>query len=342
MKDKKQERGIQFSALKRQHSMLALSLVALLFALSSSAEAQQPKKVSHIGVLAGNNFSGKNSLRALHQGLRELGYVEGKNFTTEYRSADGKLDQLPALAAELVRLKVDVIVANGTPAGVAAKNATKTIPIILSGGTDPVATGLVPNLARPGGNITGVTIMNEELAGKRLELLKETSPKVSRLGVLWNSANSGAAIVFKQTQSAAQELNLSIQSFDVQTVNDLQGAFDAITKSGVNGLVLIAAAPISNNLKLVAELAVKNQLPSIYDRSDFVEAGGLMSYGPNVPSMFHRAATYVDKVLKGANPGDLPVERPTKFEFMINLKTAKQIGVTIPQSVLFRADKVIK
>jgi len=184
--------------------------------------------------------------------------------------------------------------------------------------------------------------MNEELAGKRLELLKETSPKVSRLGVLWNSANSGAAIVFKQTQSAAQELNLSIQSFDVQTVNDLQGAFDAITKSGVNGLVLIAAAPISNNLKLVAELAVKNQLPSIYDRSDFVEAGGLMSYGPNVPSMFHRAATYVDKVLKGANPGDLPVERPTKFEFMINLKTAKQIGVTIPQSVLFRADKVIK
>src|SRR5262249_9139891 len=161
-----------------------------------------------------------------------------------YRSADGKLDQLPALAAELVRLKVDVIVANGTPAGVAAKNATKTIPIIISGGTDPVATGLVPNLARPGGNITGVTIMNEELAGKTLELLKEPSPKVPRLGVLWNSANSGAAIVFKQTQSAAQELNLSIQSFDVQTVNDLQGAFDAITKSGVNGLVLIAAAPI--------------------------------------------------------------------------------------------------
>jgi putative tryptophan/tyrosine transport system substrate-binding protein len=175
-----------------------------------------------------------------------------------------------------------------------------------------------------------------------LELLKETSPKVSRLGVLWNSANPGAATVFKQTQSAAQELSLSLQSLEVQTVNDLQGAFDAATRSGVNGLVLIAAAPISNHLKLVADLAVKNRLRSIYDRSEFVEDGGLMSYGPNIANMSRRAATYVDKVLKGANPGDLPVERPTKFELVINLKTAKQIDLTIPQSVLFQADKVIK
>jgi ABC-type uncharacterized transport system substrate-binding protein len=319
-----------------------LLVVLIVFVLYGPAEAQQAKKISHIGFLAGNNSSGKNNLRALRQGLLELGYVEGKNFTIEYQSADGKLNQLPALAAELVRLKVDVIIAAGTPAAVAAKSATKTIPIIITGGTDPVATGLVPSLARPGGNITGVTIMNEELVGKRLELLKETSPKVSRLGVLWNSTNPGAAVVFKRTQSAAQELSLSLQSIDVQTVNDLQGAFDAITKSGVNGLVLLAASPISNNLKPVAELAVKNRLPSIYDRSDFVEAGGLMSYGPNVPDMSHRAATYVDKVLKGANPGDLPIERPTKFEFMINLKVAKQIGLTIPQSILYRADKVIK
>jgi putative ABC transport system substrate-binding protein len=233
-------------------------------------------------------------------------------------------------------------VTQGTPAATAAKNATKTIPIIMSGGTDPVATGLVTSLARPGGNITGVTIMNEELAGKRLELLKETNPKVSRLGVLWNSANPGAAVVFKQTKSSAQELSLSLQSLDVHTVNDLQGAFDGATRSGVNGLVLLATAPINNHLKLVADLAVKNRLPSIYDRSEFVEAGGLMSYGPNVTNMARRAATYVDKVLKGANPGDLPVERPTKFDFVINLKTAKQIGLTIPQSVLYRADKVIK
>jgi len=321
-------------------NIFSVALCVLLLALSVPAEAQQTKKISHIGFLATNNL--KNNLGALRQGLRELGYVEGKNFTIEYRSADGKFDQLPALAAELVRLKVDVIVTQGTPAAVAAQNATKTIPIIISGGTDPVATGLVPSLARPGGNITGVTIMNEELVGKRLELLKETSAKVSRLGVLWNSANLSGVVQFKQTQSAAQELGLPLQSLDVQTVSDLQGAFDAVTKSGVNGLVLLATVPITTHLKLVADLAVKNRLPSIYERSDFVEAGGLMSYGPNVSDMPHRAAKYVDKVLKGANPGDLPIERPTKFELMINLKTANQIGVTIPQSVIYQADKVIK
>jgi putative tryptophan/tyrosine transport system substrate-binding protein len=318
------------------------AIIALLIglALASLAEAQQPKKIPRVGFLGG--ASGEANLRDLRQGLRELGYVEGKNIIIEYRVSKGEFDRFHALAAELVRLKVDVIVTQGTPAAAAAKNATSTIPIIMSGGTDPVATGLVQSLARPGGNITGVTIMNEELAGKRLELLKETSPKVSRLGVLWNSTNPGTAVVFKQTQAAAQELSLSLQSLEVKTVNDLQGAFDAATRRGVNGLVLLAAAPIASHLKLVADLAVKNRLPSTYDRSEFVDAGGLMSYGPNVPNISRRAATYVDKVLKGANPGDLPVERPTKFEFVINLKTAKQIGLTIPQSVLFRADRVIK
>jgi putative tryptophan/tyrosine transport system substrate-binding protein len=260
----------------------------------------------------------------LRQGLRELGYVEGKNITIDPRSAEGKFDRLPALVAELVSLKVDVIVTGSTPAAVAAKNATSTTPIIMSGGTDPVATGLVPSLARPGGSITGVTIMNEELAGKRLELLKETSPKVSRLGFLWNSANPGSAVVFKQTQAAAQELSLSFQSLEVKTVNDLQGAFDAATRGGMNGLVLLASAPINDHLKVVADLAVQNRLPSLYDRSNFVEAGGLMSYGPNVSDMSRRAATYLDKVLKGANHGDLPVERPTKFDLIINLQCAPQ------------------
>jgi putative ABC transport system substrate-binding protein len=321
-------------------SSILIAVVPL--AVGVIAEAQQAGKISRVGFLASNSFSGEDNLRVLRQGLRELGYVEEKNITIEYRSAEGKFDRLPARAAELIRLKVDVIVTQGTPATMAAKNATSTIPIIMSGGTDPVAIGLVPNLARPGENVTGVTIMNEELAAKRLELLKETSPKVSRLGVLWNSTNPGAAAVFKQTQSAAQELSLPLQSLEVQTVNDLQGAFDAATKSGVNGLALLATVPITDHLKLVADLAVKNLLPSIYDRRVFVEAGGLMSYGPNVTNMARRTATYVDKVLKGANPGELPVERPTKFELIINLKAAKQIGLTIPQSVLYRADKVIK
>jgi putative tryptophan/tyrosine transport system substrate-binding protein len=322
--------------------ILVSIFAVVILAFVHPAEAQQPGKVLHIGFLSSGASSASENIEVIRQRLRELGYVEGKNIAFEYRGAEGKLDRFPALAAELVRLKVDVIVTQGTPAATAAKNATKTIPIIMSGGTDPVATGLVTSLARPGGNITGVTIMNEELAGKRLELLKETNPKVSRLGVLWNPVNPGSAVVFKQTQAAAQELSLSLQSLEVQTVNDLQGAFDAATRSGVNGLVLLATAPINNHLKLVADLAVKNRLPSIYDRSEFVEAGGLMSYGPNVTNMARRAATYVDKVLKGANPGDLPVERPTKFDFVINLKTAKQIGLTIPQSVLYRADKVIK
>jgi ABC-type uncharacterized transport system substrate-binding protein len=330
-------------AVTRRLSVLSLILSATVLALYVSAEAQQPKKIFRIGFLGGALEAGAGeNLPSLRQGLRELGYVEGQNITIETRLSEGKFDRLPGLATELVRLKVDVIVTQSTPAAIAAKNATSTIPIILTGGTDPVATGLVSSLARPGGNITGVTIMNEELAGKWLEVLKEINPRVSRVGVLWNSANAGVAVVFKQTQSAAQELSLSVQSLEVKFVDHLQGAFDAAVRGGVSSLVLLPAAPISTHLKLIADLAVKNRLPSIYDRSQFVDAGGLVSYGTNVPNMARRAATYVDKVLKGANPGDLPVERPTNFELVINLKTAKQIGLTIPQIVLARADRVIR
>jgi putative tryptophan/tyrosine transport system substrate-binding protein len=321
-------------------TILIWLLTTVLLATVSSTEAQQAKKVHRLGVL---NLAGVTFQReAFLQGLSELGYVEGKNITIEYRSAEGKYDQLPDLVAELVRLKVDVILTQSTPAAVAAKNATTTIPIVMAGGSDPVATGLVASLARPGGNITGITIMNAETAGRRLALLKETSAKVSRVAILWNSTNPGAAVVFKQTQTAAQDLGLQLQSLNVQSANALEGAFKGATRGGANALVLLASVPVSNHLRQVADFAVRNRLASIYDRSDFVEAGGLMSYGTHLPEMFRRALIYVDKILKGAKPADLPVEQPMKFELVINLKTAKQIGLTIPQSVLYRADKVIK
>ena len=224
----------------------------------------------------------------------------------------------------------------------ALKGATTTIPIVITGGTDPVATGVVASLARPGGNITGVTIMNAELAGKRLELLKETSPKVSRIAVLWNPTNSGAAVVFKQTKAASQGLHLQLQSLEVKSVNDLESAFKTATGGGVNALVLLASVSINDHLKQVADFAIKNRLPSIFDRSAFVEVGGLMSYGTNRADDSRRAATYVDKILKGVKPADLPIEQPMKFELVINLKTAKQIDLTIPPSVLALADKVIR
>ena len=321
-------------------TILIWLLTTVLLATVSSTEAQQAKKVHRLGVL---NLAGVTFQReAFLQGLSELGYVEGKNITIEYRSAEGKYDQLPDLAAELVRLKVDVILTQSTPAAVAAKNATTTIPIVMAGGSDPVATGLVASLARPGGNITGITIMNAETAGRRLALLKETSAKVSRVAILWNSTNPGAAVVFKQTQTAAQDLGLQLQSLDVQSASALEGAFKGATRGGANALVLLASVPVSNHLRQVADFAVRNRLASIYDRSDFVDAGGLMSYGTHLPEMFRRALIYVDKILKGAKPADLPVEQPMKFELVINLKTAKQIGLTIPQSVLYRADKVIR
>jgi putative tryptophan/tyrosine transport system substrate-binding protein len=316
---------------------------ALLFALCIPALAQQPKKIPRIGYLApGSPSAARENVEGFRKGLRELGYVEGKTIVIEYRYAEEKNDRLSDLAAELVRLKVDVIAIQSTPGVMAAKAATTTIPIVITSGTDPVATGVVSSLAKPGGNITGVTIMNAELAGKRLELLKETSPKVLRVGVLWNPTNRGAAAVFTQTKAAGEDLALQLQSLEVKGADDLGSAFKAATGSGANALVLLAGNPLGTHLKEIAQFATKNLLLSTYDRSGFPEVGGLMSYGTNIPEMNRRAATYVHKILKGAKPGDLPIEQPTKFELVINLKTAKQIGLTIPQSVLFQADRVIR
>jgi len=319
-------------------------ITVILLALIHRAEAQQPKKVPRIGFLAsGTASSAEESLAPFRQRLHELGYVEGKNIVLEYRLGEGNPDRLPVLAAELVRLKVDVIlIIGGTPPAMAAKGATATIPIVVAGLSDPVATGLVSSLARPGGNITGITVMNEELAGKRLELLKETFPEVSRVAVLWNSTNPGAALNFKETQAVARRLGLQLQSLDVHSVNDLEGAFESATRSGAHALDVLRTGPLTSQFRRIADFAVKNHLPSIHDRSDFVEAGGLMSYGANIADTSRRAAVYVDKILKGTKPADLPIERAMKFELVINLKTAKQIGLTIPQSVLYQADKVIK
>ena len=326
---------------RHEQKIISFVVGALLFALCVSVEAQQQEKVPRIGYLS-TDSTRKENVEGLRLGLRELGYVEGKTIAIEYRYADG-VDRLPDLAAELVRFKVDVIVVTrSTTAAIAAKHATNTIPIIIAGLSDPVETGLVASLAHPGANITGLTIMNAELAGKRLELLKETTPKLFRVAVLWNRTNSGAALVFKQTKSATQELGLELQSLEVKSVTDLDSALKAATRSGANALVLLATAPIGAHLKQIADFAIKSRLPSIYDRSFFPEVGGLMSYGANIVDVFRRAATYINKILKGAKPSDLPIEQPTKFELVINLKTAKQIGLTIPQSVLFRADKVIK
>jgi putative tryptophan/tyrosine transport system substrate-binding protein len=321
----------------------AIIMGAMLYALCPSAEAQQPKKVPRIGILApGTRSSSGEMIDLFRQRLHDLGYVEGKNIVFEYRWGEGNMDRFPILAAELARLKVDVIVTQSTPAAMAAKKATTTIPIVVTGLSDPVATGLVSSLARPGGNVTGITIMNVEIAGKRLELLKETTPKVSRVAVLWNSNNPGTALVFKQTQAAAEQLGLRLQSLDVHNAADLEDSFKSAIKRRAHALDVLRSTPITGQFRRIADFAVKNRLPSIHDRSDFVEAGGLMSYGANGRDTSQRAAVYVDKILKGTKPENLPVEQPTKFELVINLKTAKQIGVTIPQSVLFRADRVIK
>jgi putative ABC transport system substrate-binding protein len=332
--------GAKNSALIAQSTVFCFALSAMVVALCGSVEAQQAK-VHRVGILLSAS-AGEFMREAFVQGLRDLGYVEGKNIELIERSPEGKLARLPALAAELVSLKVDVIVASSTTASEAAKNATATVPIVMTNVTDPVATGLVTSYARPGGNITGLSNMNAEYAGKRLELLKETNPKVSRVAVLWNSANSGTALNFKQTQSAAQGLHIRLQSLDIQSVNDLERAFEAVIKERAHGLVPLSSPIVNIHYRRIVEFAAKSRLTAIYDRRDFVEGGGLMSYAPNQAEISRRAATYVDKILKGAKPAELPVERPTKFEFAINLKTAKSLNLTISQSVLFRADKVIK
>jgi putative ABC transport system substrate-binding protein len=324
--------------------LLISVLCALLFALCVSAQAQQPKKVPRIGFLAATSPTSGSPARseAFREGLRELGYVEGKNIVIEYRYAEGKLDRLPALAAELVRLKVEVIVTAGGASTRPAKEATTAIPIVMAQDTDPVGNGFVASLARPGGNITGLSTLTPEISGKQLELLKEIVPKLSRVAVLGNSNNPGTAQALREMELAAGTLAVQLQFLEVRGPKDIETAFQAASK-GHAGAVLVLTSPVATSQRAqIAELAAKSRLPAISTQSDYMDAGGLMFYGPSITDLYRRAATYVDKILKGAKPADLPVEQPTKFEFVINLKTAKQIGLTIPPNVLARADKVIK
>ena len=320
-------------------------LLALLYALCFYVEAQQPAKIPRIGYVttSGDTSTPSPNLEPLRQGLRDFGYIEGKNILVEYRYTEGKGDRNPSLVAELVQLKVDVLVVGGPGGLSAAKQATKTIPIVIVTQADPVGSGYIDSLARPGGNITGLTRLTRELSGKRLELLKEVVPKISRVGVLWDADNPEAANGFKEYEAAGRALKIELQSLGVRGPNpDLEGAFQAAAKGRVNALVTINTPVLNRQQKQIVDLAIKNRLPLMSERSEYVEAGGLVSYSANEAESFSRAAYYVDRILKGAKPADLPVEQPTKFEFVINLKIAKQIGLTIPQSVLYRADKVIK
>jgi putative ABC transport system substrate-binding protein len=315
----------------------------MLLALSFPAQAQQPTKIPRIGYLTTVSLSAISArIEAFRQGLRELGYVEGKNIVIEYRSAEGKPDRVPALAAELVRLKVDIIVTTGSAPTRAAKEATSTIPIVMTNDADPVATGFVASLARPGGNITGLSTLSPELSGKRLEILREVVPKLSRVAVFGTSTQPDHALSLREIGLASGSLNVQLQYLDVLGPKDTETAFRAATKGRAQAVLMLPGPVLISQRTQVVDLAVKNRLPAIYWRSDFVEAGGLMFYGVNILDLDRRAATYVDKILKGRTPADLPVEQPIKFEFIINLKAAKQIGLTIPPNVLVRADKVIR
>src|SRR5262245_58404794 len=324
----------------------ALAICGMLFALCSSAQAQQPTKVFQLGYLSSLSRS-SDSIRAepFLLALREHGYLEGKNIAIEYRHAEGKLDRLPELAAELVRLRVDIIVAaGGDPVIQAARNGTNTVPIVMMGqGSDPVRAGLIESLARPGGNVTGITTLGRELGGKRLELLKDAVPKLARVAVLYDPAISGAAREVKEDLPvAARALKLTVQPWEVRDADGFDKVFAALNKQRPDGLYPASAGELMNaNLKRIASFALKSRLPSV-GITQFVHSGGLISYAADIADSYRQVAWYVDKILKGTKPAELPVQQPMKFEFVINLQTAKQIGVTIPQSVLMRADKVIK
>jgi putative ABC transport system substrate-binding protein len=310
-----------------------------------AAEAQQAAKIARIGYLVTNLAANPHWLEAFLQGLRDLGYVEGRNLVIEYRSAEGKLERLPALAAELVALKVDVIVAGSTPHALAAKQATKTIPIVFTVAADPVQSGLVTSLARPGGNVTGLSNFAPELVGKCLELLKQAVPGVSRVAVLWQPGAFGERTekdLLKRADVAARVLGVRLQFVEARGPTDLDRAFSDMTRARADALTVLTGAMFVNERRRLVDLAAKNRLPAVYPLREFVDAGGLMSYGANLADLVRRAATYVDKILKGAKPADLPVEQPTKFELVINLKAAKALGLTIPPSVLQRADEVIE
>ena len=323
--------------------LLSILFVVVLLAVAVIAEAQQLEKIPRIGYLGGTSYS-VNSARveAFRQGLRELGYVEGKNIAIEWRYAEGKLDRLPTLAAELVRLKVDVIVSAGPPPTRSAKQATVTIPIVMGFDDDPVGNGFAASLARPGGNITGLATLFPELSGKQVELLKEIVPKLSRVAVLGNASQPGHPQALREINLAADGFGVQVQYLEVRGPKEIESAFRDASKEYANAVLVLGTPVLTSQRRQVADLAVKSRLPAIYRNLEFVEDGGLVFYGPSFTDLFRRAATYVDKILKGAKPADLPVEQPTKFEFIINLKAAKQIGLTIPPNVLARADKVIK
>jgi putative ABC transport system substrate-binding protein len=325
--------------------VLAIAVAWAVFLVPATSRPQQaPVKLARIGYLQASAPQNNSSqfLDDFRQGLRELGYVEGRNVQLEIRWGEGKLERLPALAAELVREKVDIIVAVNSPSVAAAKQATRTIPIVMPLSSDPVGDGLVASLARPGGNITGLSMMTPDAGQKRLQLLREVAPKLSRpIAVIWNPDYVGMAARFRQAQGAAPAVGMGVRSVEVRDSRELESALDALERERPDALLLLAD-PLTTSQRLrIVEFAALQRVPAIYETSAFVDAGGLMSYGPNVDELVRRSATYVDKILKGAKPADLPIEQPTKFELVVNLKTAKALGITIPQAVLVQADRVV-
>jgi putative ABC transport system substrate-binding protein len=325
------------------HKVILFLLAASILTCFQLAQAQQTKKVPQVGYLTlGSPSPPSANQEAFRDGLRQLGYIEGQNIHVEYRYAAGEVKRLPELAAELVSLKVDVIVAANTQSIDATRRATTTIPIVFPVTFDPVASGFVGSLARPGGNLTGLTTLNQEVAGKRVELLKEVMPRISRVALLRNPTNSGSLFALKETETAANHLGIRLQILEVRSADELEGAIQAATRERAGALILIPDNLFIRQQGRIIDLVMKNRLPTMFGESESVEVGGLMYYGANLPDLFRRAAIYVDKILKGAKPADLPVEQPKKFEFIINLKAAKQIGLTIPPNVLARADRVIR
>jgi putative ABC transport system substrate-binding protein len=323
--------------------ILVWLLITFFVANVSVAQAQQPTKIPRIGFLFNTSPSAASArVKAFRQGLRELGYVEGKNIVIEVRYAEGKLDRLRELAAELVRLKVDIVISGGPAVTRAAKEASSTIPIVMAFDNDPVGNGFVASLARPGGNITGLSTLAPELSGKQLELLKETIPKLARVAVLGNSTEPGYAQVLTEMELAAEALKVKLQYLDVLSPKDIESVFRAASKGRAQAVLVLASSVIASHRAEIVDLAAKNRLPAIYPQAEYMEAGGLMYYGTNTPDLFRRAATYVDKILKGRTPADLPVEQPMRFEFIISLIAAKQIGLTVPPNVLVRATRVIR
>jgi putative tryptophan/tyrosine transport system substrate-binding protein len=328
----------------QNRKLVGIVALVITFAMCGvEVRAQQATKIPRIGFLFVSSLSSNSArIEAFQQGLHDLGYIEGKNIAIEWRSAEGRPDRVPALAAELARLKTDLIVTAGPAATRPVKDATVTIPIVMAQDTDPVGNGFVTSLARPGGNITGLSTLSPELSGKQLELLKEIVPKLSRMAVLGISTRPGNAQALKEMELAATGFKVQLQYLDVLDLKDIEPAFRAASKEHANAVLLLGNPIATSHRRQIIQLAAKNRLPAIYDRPEFVADGGLMTYAVSQNDLYRRAATYVDKILKGAKPADLPIEQPTKFEFIINLKAAKQIGLTIPPNVLARADRVIK